>query len=176
MARDQGISISIEEDVKPELKVKRKKRGPHNVGAPLGNQNAKGCTTSGSPKIYTDEWISNEAKLFMEWMTRPDSLYFTTFAVERGYTHQRLTEFAEVNIEFSDALKYAKHWQLSRLVNCGLKNETNSSITKFVLINNHNWVNDKTDSNDVAKQVATAIVNYAEALKQGEGWQPKSGS
>jgi hypothetical protein len=118
-------------------------------GAPVGNQNALG-NSGGAPQIYTNEWISNEAKLFREWMQKPDSLYFSTFAVERGYDRQRLNEFADKSVEFSDALKFAKNWQESRLVNYGLKNETNPSITKFVLQNCHGWADKQQVSGDAS--------------------------
>lgn len=105
----------------------------------IGNQYAAGCTTNGLPKVYTHEWITNEAKLFFKWMEKPDSMYFTTFATERGYCIQRLTEFANENKDFAEALTYARSWQLNKLVNLGLKNEINSGLTKFVLQNNHGW-------------------------------------
>ena len=114
------------------------------MAAPKANQHAKGCTTSGAPTIYTYEWITEEAKLFRKWMEKPDSMYFTSFATERGYCIQRLTEFADVNIEFSEALTYARSWQLNRLVNLGLRNEINSGLTKFVLQNNHGWADRST--------------------------------
>lgn len=141
-------------------------------GAPKGNKNALGCTTSGQPQIYTDEWIQNEAKLFREWLQKPDSLYFSSFAIERGYCLQRLTEFADRSIEFSETLRFAKDWQQCRLINCGLKNETNPGITKFVLINNHGWADKSQVEQALAQQIATGIVSYAEALGKGEGWQP----
>lgn len=135
-------------------KSKNKAEEPRATGgAPRGNQNAKGCTTSGAPQIYTDEYIKNEAKLFREWMQKPDSLYFGTFAVERGYCYQRLTEFANKSVEFSDTLEYAKHWQQCRLVNCGLKNETNSGLTKFVLQNCHGWAERQQISGDAVNPI-----------------------
>ncbi len=115
--------------------VPKKSKG----GAPTGNQNAKGCSTSGQPQLYTDEWIQNEAKLFREWLQKPDALFFTTFATDRGYCIQRLTEFADRSVEFSEVLRYAKDTQHNRLVTSGLKNEINSQITKFVLANHHGY-------------------------------------
>lgn len=131
-------------------------------GAPPGNQNAKGCTTSGQPQLYTDEWIGNEAKAFREWLQRPDALFFTTFATDRGYCIQRLTEFADRSVEFSEVLKYAKDIQHNRLVNCGLKNETNSGITKFVLANHHGYTERQQLSGD-----ANNPLNWI--LQKGDG-------
>jgi len=117
-----------------------------------GNKCSQG-QGGGAPPIYTVEYIRNEARLFREWMERKDSLYFTSFAVERGYDRQRLTEFAEKYTEFSDALTYARTWQESKLVNCGLKNETNSSLTKFVLQNCHGWADRQQVSGDALNPI-----------------------
>ncbi len=122
---------------------------PRKGGQP-GNQNAKGCTTSGQPQMYTDEWIRNEAKTFREWLQLPDSFFFTKFATDRGYCIQRLTEFADRSIEFSEVLKYAKDTQHNRLVTSSLKNEINSQITKFVLANHHGYSDRQQLSGDAA--------------------------
>ena len=127
------------------------------MAAPKSNQYAKGCTTSGAPMIYTDDWIKEEAQLFRKWMEKPDSMYFTSFATERGYCIQRLTEFADVNKEFSEALTYARSWQLNRLVNLGLRNEINSGLTKFVLQNNHGWA-DRSTVTHKGKSLASELL------------------
>ena len=109
------------------------------MAAPKGNTYGKGNHNSGLTKVYTDEWITEEAARFMDWLKKPDSFYFTSFAIEQGYHVQRLTEFAESNKAFAEALKYARGWQEQKLVKCGLMNQTNSSLTKFVLQNCHGW-------------------------------------
>lgn len=106
------------------------------------------------PQIYTPEWLSNEAKLFKEWMEKPDSYYFNSFAIERGYSPQRFPEFAEKSPEFAETLKIAKQWQQSKLVTSGLKNETNASITKFVLQNCHGWAERQQISGDANNPIA----------------------
>ncbi len=108
------------------------------MGAPLGNQFAKGHG-KGRPQAYTDQMIEKEAQAFREWMAKEDSIFIKSFAVERGYSPQRLTEFAEKNNVFSEVLELAKSWQECRLINYGLFNKTNSGLTKFVLANHHNY-------------------------------------
>lgn len=127
------------------MKISVKRNG----GAPKGNKYAVG-NKGGAPEIYSDEWIQNEAQLFREWLEKPDSLFFTTFATDRGYCIQRLTEFADRSKVFSEVLKFAKDVQQNRLVNGGLKNETNSSITKFVLANHHNYTEKSQVSGDAS--------------------------
>jgi hypothetical protein len=80
------------------------------MGAPIGNKNALG-NKGGRPEKYTSEWISAEAKAFREWIQQPRNLWLKGFAYERGYKPQNLTEFAEKNIEFAEALTYAKDEQ-----------------------------------------------------------------
>jgi hypothetical protein len=123
------------------------------AGAPIGNSNAVG-NCGGAPEVYSQEWIANEAEVFRKWMQKPDSLYFGSFAIERGYCRQRLSEFANKSIEFSEALEYAKSWQECRLVNLGLRNEINSSLTKFVLQNCHEWTEKQQMSGDANSPLA----------------------
>ena len=134
-----------------EVSKKGKTEAPRKGGQP-GNRNAVG-NNGGAPEIYSTEWISNEAKLFREWLQKPDSLFFTKFATDRGYCIQRLTEFADKSIEFSEVLKYAKDTQHNRLVTCGLKNETNAGLTKFVLANHHGYTERQQISGDAANPI-----------------------
>ena len=105
---------------------------------PNGNKFALG-NNGGAPEIYTQEWLREEASHFHQWMQKEDSIFFKSFAIERGYHPNRLQEFADKSPEFSGALKIAKAWQEQKLVNCGLFNKTNSGMTKFVLANCHSW-------------------------------------
>ena len=88
---------------------------------------------------YTPEFIENEAKAFLEWMKLPTSLYFKRFAIDRGYSPQRLTEFAEVNETFAEVYNYAKQWQEVRISEGAMNNELNSSYSKFFMANVCNW-------------------------------------
>jgi DNA-packaging protein gp3 len=133
----------------PEKKNKGRPSKPNSGQFQPGNQASVG-NNGGAPVIYSDEWIANEAREFREWLQKPDSLFFTTFATDRGYCIQRLTEFADKSSEFSEVLKYAKDVQHNRLVNCGLKNETNCQITKFVLANHHGYTDKQQVSGDAS--------------------------
>lgn len=105
----------------------------------LGNKFAVG-NKGGHPKIWTQERILDEAKAFLEWMNLEDSVYFNSFAIERGYPPQKFSEFAEESIEFAEVLKYAKQWQEQKLVKNALLNKTNTGMTKFVLNVHHDWI------------------------------------
>lgn len=120
---------------------------------PKGNKRALG-NDGGRPEIYTEDWIRKEAALFREWMQRDDSIYFKSFAIERGYHPNRLQEFADKNPEFSGVLEIAKAWQEQKLVNLGLFNKINCGMTKFVLANHHSWVEKSQISGDAANPLA----------------------
>ncbi len=107
--------------------------------APLGHAPYKGCETGGRPTKYTDEYIENEAIAFHEWLKLPDSIWYESFAIERGYTPDMFSIWSKSNEKFSGVYKYAQHWQKQKLLNGSLLNKYNSSITKLVLANTIGW-------------------------------------
>lgn len=146
-----------------ELKKKK-------AGAPKGNQNALGSTTSGAPLKYTDEWIENEAKLLIEWFDVPRNIWLKGFALTRGYDPVRFDEFANKSFVFSEALKKAKELQQFKLVDKALFNETNGGFTKFVLQNNHGWAERQQltgDSNSPLNFVLTKNDGQSQDLVNG---------
>jgi DNA-packaging protein gp3 len=113
--------------------------------APKGHPPYPGCEKGGVKKVYTKEYIDAEADAFLEWMSRPTSIYYKRFCFERGYSHQRLSEFAECNEKFAETYKKAKEWQEMKLAEGGLTNEFNAGFTKFVMGNICGWT-EKTES------------------------------
>lgn len=99
------------------------------------NKNDEG----GRPIEYTEAFLEKEAEALLIWFENPSNFYYKKFALERGYSPQRLSEFAKCNQRFSEALEKAKAWQELRLVEGGLQGGYNATITKFVLTNCHNW-------------------------------------
>lgn len=93
----------------------------------------------GRPQKYTQEFIEAEADALEKWMQEPSSIYFKRFAFDRGYSQQRLSEFAEVNHRFSETLAKAREWQEIRLAEGGLTNEFNPGFCKFVMGNICGW-------------------------------------
>lgn len=118
-------------------KPKGKPRG--RAGGPPGHAPYPGCETGGRPQVYTKEYIENEADEFLKWMKDPAHIYFKRFALDRGYSPQRLSEFAENNDKFSEVYKRAKEWQECRLAEGGLLEEFNSGFCKFVMGNVCGW-------------------------------------
>ena len=134
------------------------------MGAPKDNQYAKGHGY-GRPKKYTDEFIEKEAAAFYEWTKEPESIYFKSFAIERGYSPKYLFEFAKNNKVFNECLEYAHEWQEQRLATYGLFNKTNSSITKFTLGNCHGWTERTQLSGDAKNPLSFVLEKVDGATK-----------
>lgn len=75
------------------------------MGAPYGNQNALGSTTSGRPLEYD---LEKEAQDLIEWSKREDAITLYDFTDSKEYLAQQLSQFANQNVVFSLALKKAK--------------------------------------------------------------------
>jgi hypothetical protein len=93
----------------------------------------------GRPLKYTDEFIENEADAFVDWIKKGDNVFYNKFALIRGYHPNRLYEFAKKNEKFAVTLEIAKAWQEAKLVEGGLRDIYNASLTKFMLANLHGW-------------------------------------
>ncbi len=111
--------------------------------APKGNQYSVG-NRGGAPEKYSQAWLKKEAEALEEWMKKPESIYFKSFALERGYHPNRLAEFAEKSEALAEVYALSKDWQECRLVNYGCFNKINSGICKFILANHHGF-SDKTE-------------------------------
>lgn len=74
--------------------------------APKGHAPYPGCEKGGKPKVHTKEFIDSEADALEEWMKKKDNIFYQTFCYERGYSKNRLPEWALVNDKF--AVTYAK--------------------------------------------------------------------
>lgn len=102
--------------------------------APKGHPPYPGCETGGRPKKYTQEFIEAEAEAFLEWMQRPESVWYESFAVERGYDPDLLSIWAKENKKFSGVYKLSQGWQKSKLISGGLLNQYNSTLPNSSLL------------------------------------------
>lgn len=125
-----------------------KRRGP-----PLGSKNALG-NKGGHPEKYTIEWLEKEAEALRQWMQLPESVFFKSFCVERGYSPQRLSEFADKSAVFAETLELAKASQECKLVNYGLFNKVNAGIAKFMLANHHGYTDKQQVTGDAANPLS----------------------
>lgn len=124
--------------------------------APKGHQFSVG-NKDGKPRKYTRVMIEKEAEEFLHWLNMPDSIFFKSFAIQRGYHPNRLAEFAKMNEKFSGAYELAKAWQEVKLVEGGLTNQFNANFTKFALSNISGWSDRQHLSADVINPLAILL-------------------
>lgn len=145
------------------------------MGAPKGNQYAKGSTTNGRPKLWTDDAIENEAAALIEWIKGDNGLYLDSFARQRGYSRQRLYEWEKTNNVFADALMHARAWQEEKFLTKGLNREWDATFTKYAMarVCGDRWKAsyESANTDETMKALATAVMNYATAQPQDKGWQ-----
>ena len=91
------------------------------------------------PKKYTSKYISKLAKKLLVWIQSPENFWLGEFAVENGFHRQRLSEFADQNQEFSEALKKASQVQENRIVKGAMAGVFNSTFCIFTLKNIAGW-------------------------------------
>jgi hypothetical protein len=129
--------------------------------APKGHKPYAGCEKGGDlggrPEKYTKQRIEEEAEAFLEWMARPDSIWYKDFALERGYPPEYLSIWAKSNKRFSQVYERAKEWQQSKLVKGGLLNQFNASFTKFVMTNTCGWTDRQQITGDAANPLSLLL-------------------
>ena len=102
------------------------------MAAPIGNKNAVG--NRGQPKrIYTPERLAEEAKALRAWIIEPHNLHLKDFAHERGYSPDRISEFAKEDVEFARALIFAKDKQESKFINGAWKKDMGMDFVKYFM-------------------------------------------
>lgn len=107
--------------------------------APKGHPPYPGSEKGGRPRKWTMEAIEAEADAFEEWMTRPDSIWYEDFCLERGFLPDEIARWAKENEKFGRVYQKAKAWQKGKLVKGGLLNQFNAGFCKFVMSNTCSW-------------------------------------
>lgn len=87
----------------------------------------------GRPPKYTEEWISEEAKALHEFVAGDKGIYLGSFARQRGYGRQRLTEFEKKSVEFADAMEIARLWQEEKFLTKALTKEWDSAQVRHTM-------------------------------------------
>jgi hypothetical protein len=102
-------------------------------------------------KKWTEEKAIQLGEDLVEWLTEKDednedkgNMFIDEYIViERGYYPDLVAYLAKKYNSFSDLIKKAKKIQETKLVKYGVQDRLNAAMTKFVLINNHNWKSEK---------------------------------
>lgn len=126
--------------------------------APKGHPpyNTKG--EGGRPLEWTKERIDAEAEAFVEWMQKPDSIYYKRFAFDRGYSVTMFDKFMKISERFHEVYKLAREWQEAKLCEGGLTSKYNPGFTKFVMGNTCGWY-DKQQVVQVQSEQAAQVFN-----------------
>jgi hypothetical protein len=130
-----------------------------NMGAPRGHPAYPGCEKGGRPKKWTAELIEKEADAFLEWMSRPDSIWYEDFALERNFPADYFARWAKENEKFCRVYKKSQSWQKSKLLKGGLLNQFNAGFCKFVMSNTcKDWYENRSQiSGDASNPLALAM-------------------
>lgn len=131
------------------------------MAAPKGNQYAKGCKTSGRPRVYDYE---EEAQALLEWSKKDDSFTLYGFTTERGYPAERLSEWAKVCDELSQALRLAKEAISNRLITGAVtKKYSDSAAMKVLPLYSKEYKADRDEQKKKAEETKVSVM--AQALK-----------
>lgn len=142
----------------------------------------KGFWWMGRPKEYTAEVVEDLAKKLVRWYEEDESrIFLVDFCIAHKFNRQRLVEFAADNQIFSDSLKKAKDYQLSRLLKLGLSHNQKTTMAIFSLktvcglreqddtqqnITINNYSADKEDKEDIEKYMKGRIFSLNEKKKR----------
>lgn len=100
---------------------------------------------AGRPPKFNEEEVNKFAIELVEWMKQPGNWWLKMFCLERDIDADCMSEWAVKYPVFRGAYNLAMEWQESKIVQSGMMGTFNSNITKFTLINKHNWT-DKTET------------------------------
>jgi hypothetical protein len=114
--------------------------------APLGHPNYDSEHKAGRKKKYSEEDIERFADELLVWMKDESHFWLKDFCLERNIDPDYMAEWAKENERFSGAYQLSKAYQESRIFKGAMLNTFNSGMSKFALVNNHGWVDSKTES------------------------------
>jgi len=106
--------------------------------APQGHEPYNKNGEGGRPKIYTEDFINNEAQELEIWMKDKNNLFIEDFCLERGYHESRITEFVQINDRFSLAYSMLKMKQKTALFKGSLTRRFAHPMCALLLSHSHN--------------------------------------
>mgnify|MGYP003502386824 FL=1 len=91
------------------------------------------CPNNGRPTKYTEKWIDEEADILLKWIEEDKGIYIGSFAVERGYCRQKLSDFAKQSAKFMDAMEKARTWQENKFLKNDLTREWDAAQVRYTM-------------------------------------------
>jgi len=116
------------------------------MSAPEGNKNALG-NKGGRPEKYTQEFLKDLADKLIKWFkSSEDNIFINNFCIDNDVDKRNLSNLCEKSQEFSRAYNKFITFQEGMILKQSYKRERSEQISKFLLINNHGYVSDKTQA------------------------------
>jgi len=114
------------------------------AGAMEGNSNAE---------KWTEKEVYELGKKMMEWFKEDGNIFFQDFFVNKCGLYRTTRNYLKEKFEsFSTLLEQAEELQEIKLTDGSVKNKLNAAITKFVLMNKHNY-SEKTETKTEVRQI-----------------------
>jgi len=100
----------------------------------------------GRPKKWTKKALKEIADEMLLWFEKEDNIFFKEFLLSKDLYLSFLTDAMEMDTYFSQTCDKCKELQHMKLLNGGvlIKKGYNPSMVKFLLINDHGYVSEKT--------------------------------
>lgn len=112
-------------------------------GGQIGNTNAEKWTEEALLKVGND---------LLEWMKVKGNMFFEEFLLDYDLYDTFLANYRNKYPSFSKLIARADKIQEIKLKKMGLNKEHDSAITKFCLINHHDFVSEKTQTEQTGTQ------------------------
>ena len=117
-------------------------------------RNAAGELPGGSPPIWTDERINQEADALFEWLKEKNNFLFSEFCYERDLQEDYPSKWAKKNDRFNQAYRKARLKQQIVLSKNALIKRFDSGFSKWFLQCNYKWKED-TDTSGLDEETST---------------------
>lgn len=118
------------------------------VGGQLGNTNAQ---------KWTEQALLEIGNKLLKWMESKNNIFFEEFLLEHDLYGTFLATYRDKYPSFSKLVYRADKIQEIKLKKLALMKETDSSMTKFCLINHHGFVSEKTQNEQTGKQTIEIV-------------------
>lgn len=118
----------------------------------------------GRPKIYDEARLIEEAKALREFVANDAGNYIGSFARQRGYHRQRISDFVKISPEFMDAYKEALQWQEEKFMMNALTRTWDPGFTAKCMarVCGDEWKNSWDREEEKDQSPTTVIINKIE--------------
>lgn len=101
----------------------------------------------GRPVEYTPEVLSDLAKKLIEWIAQDvDNIFINEFCLLHNLDKFHIDYYCEKSAEFSQAYKQFQTNQELKLCKMSYLQKRSEGMCKFLLVNNHDYLSDKSQA------------------------------